>query len=389
MSPSGKFLLKCAALLLPFAIPLAFPALALWGAGEFVSQEEVLRRQSEESTDVITGLAFSNPWRTFKLDAARHRRAEILVLGSSRAMPLRSIWFEQPTQFYNACMGVSVLWHHEEFLRRLPQDALPKLLILDLDQWDLNENSSTVDSKERVDPFQHTAQEPLRLIQERWKEIYRMYNEGRFTLSDIVSNLFDRRFIGLTALTQRAGFRNDGSRVDPAMFDTAHPAPGVHDPEYKDAMNRIEKGSTPGTSRYEHGREVSAERLATLRSLLAFCKDRDIHVAAFMPPFAHKLIEVMRTKGADYAYFFKLNDTLQPIFRQHGFTLLDASDIHSLGLDDIEVCYSDGYHSSEKAYLRILIELARADKEIRARVNLAALETLFEKATAPLVAPEL
>jgi hypothetical protein len=388
MTPAHQFLLKCSALLLPFVVPLAFPVFVLWGAGEFVSEEEVLRRQGTEKTGVVTGLAFSNPWRTFKLNAARHRKSETLILGSSRAMPLRSVWFKHPSQIYNACMGVSVLWHHEEFLRRLPQNSLPKLLILDLDQWDLNKNSSTIDSNARVDPFQHTAQEPLRLIQERWMEIYRMHSEDRLEIGAIVQNIFDNRYIGLTAVTQRAGFRNDGSRVDPAMFNTAHPAPGVHDPEYSDAMSRIAAGAMPGSSRYEHGCEVSAERMATLRSLLAFCKDRGIHVAAFMPPFAHKLVEVMRSMGDAYAYFFQLDDKLQPLFREHGFTLVDASDIRSLGFDDVEVCYSDGYHSSEKVYLRILIELARADSEVRVRVDLPVLEALLKSALAPLIVPE-
>ena len=389
MNSHRLFILKCAALLLPFLAVLGFPAFVLWSSGEFVTQEEILKRQRADASDVIVGLAFSNPWRTFKLDAARHREAETLVLGSSRAMPLRSVWFKNPSNIYNACMGVSVLWHHEAFLRRLPPEGLPRLLILDLDQWDFNENSSPVDSKERADPFQHTAQEPLRLIQERWKEIYRLHSEGRFTVASLTRNLFDHRYIGLTALANGAGFRNDGSRVDPDMFQTTTPAPGVHDPDYKDAMARIAAGGTSGTSRYEYGTTVSADRVATLKSLLSYCKEHRIHVAAFMPPFAHKIVAEMRSRGAAYSYFFQINGTLQPLFRDMGFTLVDSSDIWSLGLDDVEVCYSDGYHSSEKGYLRILIELARADSEVRGRVDLPALEDLFERAKGPLAVPDL
>jgi hypothetical protein len=69
--------------------------------------------------------------------------------------------------------------------------------------------------------------------------------------------------------------------------------------------------------------------------------------------------------------------------------LIDASDIRSLGLDDAEVCYSDGYHSSDKTYLRLLIELARIDVKVRASVNLPALEALYARASAPLIVPDM
>jgi len=388
MTEARLFIAKAALLLLPFAIPLAFPTFVLWGAGEFVSQEQIIHQQSRGGDDLIVGLAFSNPWRTFKLEAALQRQPQILVLGSSRSVPLRGTWFKEPSKFYNAGMGVSVLWHHEEFLRRFPIHALPRLLLLDLDQWDFNDNSSTTDSTDRRDPYFHSAQEPLHLIQERWKEIYQLHREGRFSTSEIFRNALGGRYLGLTAVTQRAGFRNDGSRVDPHMFNTTSPAPGLHDPAYETAIQRIMAGATPGNSRYEHGTTVSDERLDTLLSLLSFCQDHHIHVAAFMPPYAHKVIEVMRAKGDSYAYFFALNGRLQPLFKQHGFSLSDFSDIQSLSLPDSEVCYSDGYHSSEKTYLKLLIELARADGHVSAAVDLPALEALLLRSTAPLAVLE-
>lgn len=383
MTRGRLFIAKIVLLLLPFAVPLAFPVLVLWSSGEFISQEQVIQRQSRGGDDLIVGLAFSNPWRTFKLEAALQRQPQILVLGSSRCEPIRSTWFKNPASWYNASMGVSVLWHQEEFLRRFRSHALPRLLILALDQWDFNGNSSPIDSVDPRDPYFHTAQEPLRLIQERWKEIYNLYDTGRFKISDIMNNALGGRYIGLTAMTQRAGFRNDGSRIDPAMFDVESPAPGAHDPDYKTAMERIAGGATPGSSRYEHGATISEVRVATLVSLLAFCKKNHIHVAAFMPPYAHKVIEVMRSKGDAYGYFFALNERLQPLFKQHDFTLCDFSDIQHLGFPDSEVCWSDGYHSSEKTYLKIVIELAKVDSRLRQEVDLPRLEAILAASTAP------
>ena len=387
--PSAKqFLGKCALLLLPFAAPLSFPALVLFGSGEFTSQETIIHRQQYEPDEVMVGLAFSNPWRTFKLEATQQRKPAILALGSSRIMPLRGRWFRQPERFYNASGGISVLWHFEEFLRRISATDGPKLLIIALDQWDLNGNSSPIDSKDRSDPYYHKEQEPLRLLQDNWQNIYTLLAAGRIPMHRVLSNLISGHSIGLTAIQDHGGFLNDGSYPpQPSIVAAAH---GLTDPLfYSYALARIETGATPGSSRYEHAQHIDPERLDTLRSLLNYCQTRRIHLIAFCPPFANQITQVMKNRGDSYGYLNEINPLLSPEFQSRGFTFKNFADMRTLSLTDADACYPDGYHSSDKTYLKILIDLAEADSKLNGQVDLKRLKTMFNESTVPCIVREL
>ena len=73
----------------------------------------------------------------YKLLSAIARRPEILVLGSSRANSLRGEFVRPPSdRFYNAAVwSAESIGFARQFLQHLPEDCLPRHLLLDVDPW--------------------------------------------------------------------------------------------------------------------------------------------------------------------------------------------------------------------------------------------------------------
>lgn len=160
----------------------------------------------------------------------------------------------------------------------------------------------------------------------------------------------------------RNAFRNDGSYTWASYV--ADPTDSRHeDHGFRNTLDRIAKGNR----RFEYGARVSAAALAEVDALLNDCRTRGIHVVAFLPPFANQVLRAMQARPADYGYLAGIVPGLEPLFRRHGFVLGDFSDLATLGASDRETI--DGFHGSEKAYLRLLLRLADRDDRLRARLR--------------------
>ena len=74
----------------------------------------------------------------------------------------------------------------------------------------------------------------------------------------------------------------------------------------------------------------------------------------------------------------KIHRELFPLFNRQDFTFMDLSDAKSFGSIDEESV--DGMHCSEKAYLRVLIELAKQSLPLKQLVDIKSLSGILAKA---------
>ena len=269
---------------------------------------------------------------------------------------------------------MSFLWNFKEFIKSIPPGQTPKLLIVGLDQWEFNSNW---EPKEwRNEPFDFVAQEPLALAQQLCAPIYRHWQTGSLAPGQLLANSASNRLIGLTANINHSGFRYDGSHAETQI-------PAELSERFADAFGRIAAGS----NRFEYGQNVSEARVAILRDFIELCHERGTHVTAFLPPFPHQVFETMRSHGEDYAYAGRIYETILPLFEKYHFTLQDYSDINWLGASDSETL--DGFHGSEKAYLRLLIHLAARDMKLRERIDAGDLERNLGDSNSNVINPVL
>ncbi len=340
----------------PFAVILLLPAAIMQASGEFTRVGTVIALQSDSAEPVLFGRAYSDPTARYKLESVLQRKPEIVILGTSRVLALRSALFDKEVRVFNAGNGVTRLRHYRLFLRKLPPDRTPRVIVLGLDQYLFNSNFDSLAPDDMEE--QWNTERPRRAdFFASWKTLYADHMRGKFAVKDIFASTSERR-IGINAIVHANAFRNDGSYNWGQLI--ANPAdPENPDYGFQNTFDRIAKGDR----RFQYAEHVAEDNVAELRRFLADCRDRNIHVVAFLPPFAHAVYEKMRSMPIDYGYLSALPARLQPVFAEFGYTFFDFSDLASLGSPDSETI--DGFHGSEKAYVRLFVRLIEGDPVLR------------------------
>jgi hypothetical protein len=353
-----RFLLKLTIFLLPFAAVLAVAAVVLGVSGEFVAIGRALDLQ-DRSSDVLFGLAYSDPTEHFKMQGVLKRGPAVLALGTSRVMQFRTECFRPGVSFYNAGNGVTRIRHLNIFLDKIPAGREPAVILLGLDQCFFNINFDPLSADNIESRLDHDRR-PFDIFTSRWLDVYRDYFAGKFSLRDFIDPS-RRKQLGLFAITTFNGFRPDGSYYWGRLIsDPLNPKnPGNLDFDFHNTLARIRNGHR----RFEYGSEVSRGALTEVDRFLASARSRNIHIVGFLPPFAHRVYERMLSMGNRYDYLKQLPGALNGVFARHGFPLFDLSDLKWLGASDREAI--DGYHGSEKAYHRALILMAEDDPYLK------------------------
>src|SRR3989344_5198572 len=89
----GSYLVKCALFLIPVAGLLGLNYLYLKHAGEFLSLQEIIRRQQADPGFCIYGTALHDDTVAYKVEGYRERAPQVVVAGSSLSMEYRERFF--------------------------------------------------------------------------------------------------------------------------------------------------------------------------------------------------------------------------------------------------------------------------------------------------------
>jgi len=120
---------------------------------------------------------------------------------------------------------------------------------------------------------------------------------------------------------------------------------------------------------------VVVKEIQEFADFLEECKEMNIHVVAFLPPYASKVYDRFKEDSDKYPHIFDLYDYLKPICQAQGMSFFDYSDIRSLGANDFETI--DGFHGSEVCYLKLLKQLAINDKILSPYVKESSLDSFM------------
>jgi hypothetical protein len=355
----------------PLALLFGPPALVLWLGGELISAEQVVGRLSNESSPVLHGAAYTNATMYVKSRMLTRNDPQLLVLGSSRVMQFRDAFFLPEVRFYNAGGMVARLLHFGTVLQRLREDQQPELLLLGMDAYFFNER---FDKLERdalnaawLDERMNTFKDGSEVFFTSWRAVWTDLYAGKVEWTKLgrLRGLRDR--FGLNAVCRNQGFRNDGS------YRYGSRERNITDPAHRDFQfgTTLQQIAT-GKGRFVYGSTVSAPALREMESVLDNAQARGIQVVGFLPPYPHKVWEAMEQRGDNYAYLWSLEAALRPLFEGRGFEFHNFSDFAWVGADDSEAI--DGFHGSEKTYLRLLISMLRAGSRLNQYSDLPKLE---------------
>lgn len=363
---------------LPLAVVFGTPALALWVGGEFTSPDTVVARQIKDDRLVLHGPAYTNSASYTKMRLLTLRKPEVLVLGNSRVMQFRRSFFLPDVRFYNAGGTVAKIQHYRAFLSRLPREALPRTLIIGTDTAYYHLAFDKLDrdgfNVAWLEQQLTTHSTPAEVYHGHWRDVWGGLWDGKIPVPALLTLRGLSTRIGFAAVSLDRGFRNDGSyRYAGIDLD-------INDAKHRDyRFGTTVKQVAAGRGRFPWGDTPSEPALRETDALLDFCRERGIHVIGFMPPHAHAVWAAMEALGPKYEYIRKLEPALRSRFESRGFEFYDFSDFAMIGSPDSDAI--DGYHGSERTYLRLLIAMLERGSRLNAVANLPELRAALDSST--------
>tara|TARA_B110000003_G_C16484667_1_gene471106 strand:- start:33 stop:893 length:861 start_codon:yes stop_codon:yes gene_type:complete len=254
------------------------------------------------------------------------------------------------SSFYNAGHTINTVGDFKSFLKGITIDKYPKYLIIGLDQWmfNVNYNNGMVAGKPKYYWSNNFSQYPR---PDTYLSVYKSLFKGKFGI-DIIKNSSSNK-IGLNALLNNKGFRNDGSVYYGSQISKLiNRDISANDFKFNNTFSRIKNGNR----RFEYSEKVNDLAVDELHNLLSFCKKNNINVVAFTPPFANSVYYKMISSNK-YLYIDSLESKLQKVFNEYNYEFYNYSSAELLGSNDDE--FIDGFHGSEVVYAKILIDMLK------------------------------
>jgi len=347
--------------MVPFVLVGSFFLSYLIATGELYYSYDNLLQCQQLKKPCLIGLAHTDPISMVKILNLESKKYEVIALGTSRVMQFRSSFFK-PGFFYNAGGCIKSIKDMRNFFSKIPKPNYPKVLILGLDphffnaKWENNYISSAAYISElnnKTYSFTSTAQKTFLGLLEDVKD-------RKISIKDIGEGFKKSNYkkMGFTAFYKENGFRNDGSYYYGNVYKNPN-SEDLPDYKFKDTLNRIAKGNRY----FEYGQEVDPVAVGELNIFLEECYQKNIHVVGFISPYAQDIYDKLMDSGDDYSYIKKIYPVVSKVFNKYGYLIMNFANMKSFGAPREEIV--DGLHASEKAYLRIFLELINKDTVLK------------------------
>jgi hypothetical protein len=358
-----------------FSLPIIFiflpPFTILILSGENYPNIDNLIKKEQE---YLIGYAYNeNNYKYLKKKEIEYRETQsIIALGSSRVLQFRDKMFKD--SFYNVGGTISSISAFVPFIKTNFHSKKPKLLLIALDQWMFNEKWDKLENYDKSNNkwkanFNKNA--PIGVTFNVWNDLL----VGKYDLNLIFSESNQQNKAGLNALVNNTGFRKDGSLLYGNQIEKLILKDNTaNDFGYSDTYSRIENG----ISRFEYGENINKKAIIVLKDFLNYCKENDIYVVAFLPPFADG-VNLKMKKSGKYKYIDKIYDNLINLFMKYEFELWDMANLSKYNSNDNETI--DGFHGSEVTYIKILIYMVENGSELKRFTDITKLNNdLINKA---------
>lgn len=299
-------------------------------------------------------------------------KRSVVALGSSRVLQFRAQMFQ--SDFYNSGYTISSITDFIPFLEGIPSEKYPETLIIGLDQWMYNKAWDPIagevsSSSKWKNSFKRSPSIGTSIS--IWKDLAAAkYGMEIFQSADGPGEAIK---IGLNALVNNKGFRSDGSIYYGSQIDKlVANDPSARDYAFEETFGRIDNGN----KRFEYGEEINPKALEELEKLLAFCKNHNIYLIGFLPPFAEGVQTKMDETG-QYGYVKGIYDASKAIFDKNEFEFWDLSDLSTFGSSDKEVI--DGHHGGEATYLKMLVYMLENGSKLSKHADAEQLKADLKK----------
>jgi hypothetical protein len=321
--------------------------------------------------DALFLRATDQAFYAYKYRAILEKNPSILVAGSSRTMKFRAPMFgDRAGVFYNAGGILNSVRDLHDFSVVLPESRTPRVVILGVDLWWLNERVAEAFSLEAEISKGAGGGFDDHILGIRWLLKHpRTFANEAFSLIRAPEN----RAIGISARERGGGFRADGSFKSHFATPRSEAEWRFVDREVPPVIERVRQasGNFPVTG------GVSAERLALLDAALGRYQARQVFVIGYFPPFSSEVVGELATDARHARLWSEFRRRVPELFRRHGFPVIDVSEAASAGMDDRAM--SDGFHAEETFHVHVVKTMLRDD---RVRALFPGAEAVLDRALA-------
>lgn len=353
------FWFKLFLFVLPFSIPVISLTLTMVYVGESMPLAMVVATQQNSEIPIIYRPQYGNRDLPYKALSSDARQPEVMALGSSRVLQLRAeLLTQNPDTFYNA--GAPA-WQIPQLRALLEQlDHPPQVLIVGIDApWFNSAYQGDESAGVTINPLSDFGQ-LFAVNRSVMQDVFagRPPNWERVLTRQILppdAPETGQVALGLKAIQNGHGFRADGSE----QYGDFLIGKFLYAPSERERHMEWMRG---GEQMYVYGDAdtLSEAALAEWEALLAWCDAQGIRVVGFMPPFAPTLYDRL-VRRDNHAYIPALAARLSEIFAAHDDVFFDFSDGAVFGTDDD---FYDGWHGSERVYLRAYMAMLEAQPEL-------------------------
>jgi len=252
--------------------------------------------------------------------------------------------------------------------------VLPKTLIIGTDTAFYNLTFDKLEGDGFNVPWLSSHSTADEVYHAHWQDVWGGLRSGKIVVSHLLGLRGLSTRIGFSAVCNEQGFRNDGSyRYGGTDLD-------INNPQHRDyRFAATLKLVAAGRGRFPWGDTPSEPALRETDALLDFCRDHGIDVIGFMPPHAHAVWAAMEALAPKYEYIKKLEPALRMRFESRGFEFYDFSDFAMIGAPDSDAI--DGFHGTERTYLRLLIAMLERGSRLNALADLPDLRAALAAST--------
>ena len=326
--------------------------------GEFDEITKSIEKQ-RKNHNILIGLGYNEQTSYYKLLNANYYRQKVLALGTSRVMQFKEVFFKE--SFYNC--GGAVNGNYDEYLNFLKNLTYePEIILLGLDSWVFNDAWNKQCQKYNY-----------------FREIQEVNTSTGRLLISIIADWFIGKWkradldlypdnIGFNGRVKDKGFMFDGSHY----YGDVYRFPEIQqDYQFADTLQRISNGN----SRFEWGEDIDDDTLNQLNELLLYCKEHQINVIGFLPPFAPSIYAKM-IDSKNYGYLSKITPACKILFDKYDFEFFDYLNVENLNITDD--FFIDGFHGSEVVYGYVLKDMFVKNSSVKNYIDLEQIETLIE-----------
>lgn len=323
-----------------FTLPVFFNFMILKNAEEYVSIEEIYKRQSKDKS-IIYGSAILNLYKDLKLYTLTKRQPQIITLGSSRVLEFRQPFFSK--NFYNMGSMVSSVNEAINVSDFIFRHSAPEIAIIGVDFWWFNDKiqSPTYDLKSTTE-FKFSSPkniyEPAHLLLP-----FQWVKDKKITLEQYKNLLLlnTGNDVGLTGKLRKSGFSEDGSYYYTFIITNSNPKP--QDQHFSLEINRVKHSE----SFFEECPQVSEFHYNKFVELIRRFEKQKVKTVLFLPPLASPLNKEMINHN------FQCINTLKEKLSNDKIKIYDFTEAEKL-LKTSNCEFVDGFHGGDVLYAKIL-----------------------------------